>query len=199
MSIFSTRPDPVPPGPGQESVWDYPRPPRLEPTAHRLVVVLGGETIAETTRGVPRRWRPATRPTTTSRPTTSRSDALEPSAGRSFCEFKGRAHYFTVRGGDRVEVDAAWGYDRPSPAFEAITGYVAFYPGRMDACFVDDERVDAAGRRVLRRLDHLEGRGPVQGRARQPRLVARYFTRRDIRRSASGLPSVWHAGQYVTS
>ena len=59
----------------------------------------------------------------------------------SFCEWKGRAHYFTVTGGERVEHEAAWGYDHPSDAFAPIAGHVAFYAGRMDACFVDDEVV----------------------------------------------------------
>jgi uncharacterized protein (DUF427 family) len=137
---FSTRPEPVRPRPGQESVWDYPRPPRLEPVGRRLVVVLGGETIADTTRGY-RVLETSHPPNYYFPPDDIASDALDASDGRSFCEFKGRAHYFTVRGGDRLEVDAAWGYDRPSPAFEAITGYVAFYAARMEACFVDDERV----------------------------------------------------------
>jgi uncharacterized protein (DUF427 family) len=140
MSIFSTRPEPVPPGPGQESAWDYPRPPRLEPVARRLVVVLGGETIAETTRGL-RVLETSHPPNYYFPPDDVAPGALDPSAGRSFCEFKGRAHYFTVRGGDRVEVDAAWGYDRPSRAFEALTGHVAFYPARMDACYVDGDPV----------------------------------------------------------
>ena len=138
MSRFSSRPEPEPATPGQESVWDYPRPPRLEPAAHRLVVVLGGETIAETT-GAFRVLETSHPPNYYFPPDDVAPEALVRTEGRSFCEFKGRAHYFTVRGGDRVEADAAWGYDRPSPAFEPITGYVAFYPGRMEACFVDDE------------------------------------------------------------
>ena len=140
MSVFSSRPEPVPPAPGQESVWDYPRPPRLEPAAHHLVVVLGGETIAETKRGF-RVLETSHPPNYYFPPDDIAPGALTRSDGRSFCEFKGRAHYFTVRGGDRVEVDAAWGYDHPSPAFEPLTGYVALYPARMDACFVDGERV----------------------------------------------------------
>ncbi len=140
MSIFSIRPEPVPAGPGQESAWEYPRPPRLEAVTRRLVVVLGGETIAETTDGV-RVLETSHPPNYYFPPSDVAPGTLEPSAGRSFCEFKGRAHYFTVRGGDRVEKDAAWGYDRPSDAFAPLAGYVAFYPGRMDACFVDGERV----------------------------------------------------------
>lgn len=140
MSILSNRPDPVAPRPGQESAWSYPRPPRLEPTARRLVVVLGGETIAETTRGY-RVLETSHPPNYYFPPDDVAPGALERSAGRSYCEFKGKANYFTVRSGGRVEVDAAWGYERPSPAFEAIMGYVAFYPARMDACTVDGEPV----------------------------------------------------------
>lgn len=70
-------------------------------------------------------------------------DALARSGGSSWCEFKGEAHYFDVRSGTRVERDAAWGYDDPNPGFEPIRGYVAFYAGRMDACFIDDELVVA--------------------------------------------------------
>ena len=63
------------------------------------------------------------------------------SGGGSFCEWKGRAHYFSVQSGDRIEVDAAWAYATPSPAFTAITDHVAFYADRMDACTVDGELV----------------------------------------------------------
>ena len=66
---------------------------------------------------------------------------LERTGSGSYCEWKGRAHYFDVRAGGRVEPDAAWAYESPSPAFAPIQDHVAFYAGRMDACFVDDELV----------------------------------------------------------
>jgi uncharacterized protein (DUF427 family) len=133
---------PDPPGPGQESAWAYPRPPRLEATPRSLRVVLNGTVIAQTRRGFrvletshpPNYYFP---PDAVAEPTLTRSHHA------SFCEFKGAAHYFDVRSGDRVEPDAAWGYADPSPGFEPLRGYVAFYPGRMDACFVDDELVVA--------------------------------------------------------
>ena len=141
MTPFSTRPEPDPVGPGQESVWDYPRPPRLEPVPQRLVVVLGGETIADTTRGL--RVLETSHPPNYYFPVDDVVDgALEPTKGASFCEWKGRAHYFDVRGGDQVAPRAAWGYDTPNERFEAIRGFVAFYPALMDACFVDGERVE---------------------------------------------------------
>lgn len=140
--MLSRRPTPDPAGPGQESVWDYPRPPRLEPVTKRLRVVLGDTTIAETTRGL--RVLETSHPPNYYFPPDDVADgALERAKGASFCEWKGRAHYFTARAGDRVVTEAAWGYDEPSAAFEAIRGHVAFYAGRMDACFVDDELVTA--------------------------------------------------------
>ena len=66
---------------------------------------------------------------------------LEPAKGASFCEFKGRASYFTVRGGAREVNEGAWSYASPSPSFNAIRDHVAFYAGRMDACYVDGELV----------------------------------------------------------
>ena len=140
MSLFSARRKPVTPGPGQESVWDYPRPPRIEPVTARLAIVLGGETIAATTRG--RRVLETSHPPNYYFPLADVAPGvLQRSSGRSFCEFKGRAHYYAVRGGGRIETDAAWGYERPSPGYEALAGTVAFYAGRADACFVDGERV----------------------------------------------------------
>ena len=119
-------------------MWAYPRPPRLESTDRRLRVVLGGRVIAETHRG----WRvlETSHPPNFYFPADDVApDALERTSQSSWCEFKGRAHYWTVRGGSRLEPDAAWGYDRPSRGYEPLAGAVAFYPGRMDACFVDDE------------------------------------------------------------
>ena len=135
-----SRPVPDPVGPHQESVWDYPRPPRVEPTSRRVRVVLGGVIVVDTTRA--RRVLETSHPPSYYIP----SDDVAPGAltrerRTSWCEHKGLAHYWTVRAGDRVEGAAAWGYDEPSPGYEALAGSVAFYPGRMDACFVDDDTV----------------------------------------------------------
>lgn len=136
------RPQRIQPGPGQESAWDYPRPPALEPTDAHLVVVLGGVTVAETRQGY-RVLETSHPPNYYFPPDAVRADALVPAPGTSFCEWKGRAHYLSVRVGDRVEEQAAWAYDAPSPRFAPIAGYVAFYPGRMDTCSVDGEHVVA--------------------------------------------------------
>ncbi len=121
-------------------MWDYPRPPRLEPVSGRLAVVLGRETIAATTRGY--RVLETSHPPNYYFPVDDVAPGvLERAPGGSLCEFKGRSHYYFVRGGGQVEPEGAWGYDEPSPGFEPLTGHVAFYAGRMDACYVDGERV----------------------------------------------------------
>jgi uncharacterized protein (DUF427 family) len=142
MRRSTNRPARVDPGPGQESVWDYPRPPRLEVSRQRLRVVLGGITIADTTAAL--RVLETSHPPNYYFPLADiRSDALEPEIGSSWCEWKGQAGYYTVRGGDRIEPRAAWSYANPSPAYAQLAGKVAFYPALMDACFVDDELVRA--------------------------------------------------------
>lgn len=125
-----------------ESVWDYPRPPRVEPSDERVIVTLGGERIAQS--------RSALRVLETSHPptyylprTAFRDGALRPAPGASTCEFKGAARYLTVVGGDRAEEGAAWEYPQPRRGFEALVDHIALYPGRMDAVEVDGERVVA--------------------------------------------------------
>jgi len=127
------------PGPGQESVWDYPRPPRVEPVRERLRVVVDGEVLAETTRGL-RVLETAGAPVYYFPPDDVHTDRLEPSPHRSFCEWKGRAAYHSFVGARRRIEDVAWSYPAPSPGYEAIAGYLAFYAGRVDEAWVGDER-----------------------------------------------------------
>jgi uncharacterized protein (DUF427 family) len=136
------RPARLPPGPGQESVWDYPRPPRLERTAKRLRIVYAGRTIADTTAG----WRvleTSHPPVYYVPPLDVDSDVLVAASGSSFCEFKGRAAYYDLVAGGRRSERAAWAYPAPSRAFDAIAHHLAFYASRVDECYVDDERVVA--------------------------------------------------------
>ena len=128
--------------PGQESVWDYPRPPRVEPTSRRVRVSFNGEVIADSTRAL--RVLETSHPPTYYIPQADiRMDLLEPTARRSVCEFKGAAGYWTIRVGDRHAEDAAWSYANPARGFEAIGDHLAFYASRVDACYVDDEQVQA--------------------------------------------------------
>ena len=139
---MSPRPVPETPGPGQESAWDYPRPPRVEPSDERVEVWLGEVRIAASTRSL--RVLETSHPPTYYLPV----DDFEPGAllatgGSSWCEFKGRATYFDVHGADAVAPRAAWTYPTPSPGFERIAGYVAVMPGAMQRCTVDGEVVRA--------------------------------------------------------
>lgn len=132
----------IAPGPGQESVWDYPRPPRVEPTSRRIRVIFGGVTIADT-RYARRVLETSHPPTYYIPPTDIRMEYLTPTRRQSFCEFKGMAGYYTVQVGEKRAENAAWFYARPSLGYEVLAGYIAFYPSRMDACYVDDELVIA--------------------------------------------------------
>jgi uncharacterized protein (DUF427 family) len=134
------KPQLIPPGPGQESVWDYPRPPRLEDTHRRIRIVFNGVTIADS--------QQAKRVLETSHPPVYyiplediKMSYLSTTPGGSWCEWKGQARYYTVTVGEKQAPKAAWSYPEPSPAFAPIKNYVAFYAGLMDACYVGDERV----------------------------------------------------------
>ena len=130
------------PRPGQESVWDYPRPPRLEPSDRRVRVVFGGVTIADSRRAI--RALETSHPPVYYLPMEDiQMRYLSPSDRRSFCEWKGEAGYYTVSVGAKVARDSAWFYPNPAPPFVAIADHVAFYPGRMDACYLDDKLVRA--------------------------------------------------------
>ena len=132
----------IEPGPGQESVWDYPRPPRLEPTTSHLVVRVAGRTVAETGRG--HRVLETSQPPAFYFPLDDVDLTLvQPSRHRTWCEWKGAARYLDVVVGDRVIRDAAWVYDHPTEPFAAIAGHVAFYAQRADECLVDGEVVQA--------------------------------------------------------
>lgn len=131
---------PVSPGPGPESVWDYPRPPRVERTAERVVVVLGGEVVVDTTDAV--RVLETSHPPVYYLPRAAFAPgSLVPAAGSSYCEFKGEAGYLDVRGGAAVAARAAWFYPEPAAGFAELADRVAVYPGAMDRCEVDGETV----------------------------------------------------------
>jgi uncharacterized protein (DUF427 family) len=123
-----------------ESVWDYPRPPRLEPTASLLEVELGGAVVASTTDGF-RVLETSHPPTYYLPPSSFAEGVLRPCAGSSLCEWKGAASYFDLVTDVRVAPKAAWTYRDPTPGFAPIAGYVAVMAGQVDACRVDGEVV----------------------------------------------------------
>jgi uncharacterized protein (DUF427 family) len=125
---------------GQESVWDYPRPPKIEETEKRIRVVFNGEVVAESTR--------AKRVIETSHPPTYyipevdiRTEYLIHTSRKTVCEFKGVARYYSIEvNGKRVE-NACWSYPEPETGYTSIKDHYAFYAGSVDGCFVDEERV----------------------------------------------------------
>ncbi len=138
-----SRPTPDPVGPGQESVWSYPRPPAVDPTQEHVVVEFAGRVIADT--------RAALRVLETSHPPSYYlplgdvdSDVLLHNPRRTFCEFKGQAAYVDLVAGERRSELAGWYYPEPTPGFAELDGYLTFYPSRVDRCLVDGELVTAS-------------------------------------------------------
>ena len=135
------RPQPITPKPGQESVWDYPRPPRLERSPKHLKIVFNGVTLADTDRAY-RVLETSHPPVYYIPPEDIQMQYLQQtSPQRSFCEWKGVAGYYSVTVGDKQANNVGWFYSNPTLDFAEIKDYVAFYPGMMDACYVDDELV----------------------------------------------------------
>lgn len=130
------------PRPGQRSVWDFPRPPAIQPVAAVVGVEFAGRVIARTqhalqvleTAGAPTIYLPAD---------DVECDWLVRTRATSLCEWKGSADHFDVEGEGRRAEAAAWAYADPFPEFEAIRGWYAFHPARVDRCFIGRETVAA--------------------------------------------------------
>lgn len=130
----------IKPKEGQESVWDYPRPPILESFSGHIRISFGGSTILDT--------NSAFRVLETSHPPTYylpiidfKADVLVPNSRTSFCEFKGAASYFDIQLDDVLAAEAAWYYPNAAGVFAPVKACVSVYAHLMEACFVNDERV----------------------------------------------------------
>lgn len=132
----------IQPGPGQESVWDYPRPPRLERCDKSIKIVVAETVVAEATECY-RVLETSHPPVYYLAPADVRQEWLRPGIGSSWCEWKGRAVYYDVQIGDLRIPQAAWSYPQPTDAFAPIAGFLAFYPSKMDQCLVDGEAATA--------------------------------------------------------
>ena len=136
------QPRPILPGPGQESVWDYPRPPAIRPTSKPVRIIHGGEVIADTTAAV-RICETSQLPAYYVPRANVRGDWLAPSLGRSLCEWKGMATYWSLAVPGQPPIpDAGWSYEDPTIPFASIRGHVAFYASKLDECWVGDDRVE---------------------------------------------------------
>ena len=132
-------PDPV--GPGQESVWDYPRPPALEPSGRQLRIAHRGIVIAETVRAL-RTLETSHPPTWYLPPADIDMALLQPSSQRgSVCEWKGRAVYWDVVVGNARLASVGWSYPQPTPRFAPLRDHVAFYAAPFDTVTIDGESV----------------------------------------------------------
>ena len=127
-------------------MWDYPRPPRVEPTPRRIRAVLGAVTLIDSTRAV--RVLETSHPPSYYVPLEDvNMDYFVASLRRSHCEFKGMAHYWDLQPPEgltgRPRTNAAWGYAQPTPGFEVLKGRMCLYAWAVDRAMVDDERVVA--------------------------------------------------------
>jgi uncharacterized protein (DUF427 family) len=129
----------IAPGPGEESVWDYPRPPRIERDPREVIVRVGDVVVAQTQNAC-RILETASPPTFYIPGTDVQHEYLRPATGASSCEWKGDARYWTVVVPPAVLDSVGWSYDEPHPAFERIRGWISFYPGRTD-CYVGGVKV----------------------------------------------------------
>ncbi len=167
MSIFGRRPAPHPAegyaanGRRRESVWDYPRPPRIEPVDRRVRVSLGGVSIADTDRAT-RVLETAGAPVVYISPEEISPGVLHRSPGSSFCEWKGSATYFDVLAGNERAPKAAWAYLDPTAPFATIAGHVSFYPALVE-CLLDDEPVEPQPGGFYGGWVTAEITGPIKG------------------------------------
>ena len=145
-----------------ESVWDYPRPPRLEPCGRRVRIELGGVTIVDSVAAL-RVLETSHPPTIYIPPADVVPACLEAAGGSSFCEWKGIASYLDVVTAQRREGRAAWTYRDPVGEYAALRDHVAFHPSRMDACWLDDERVQPQAGDFYGGWVTAELRGPFKG------------------------------------
>ena len=153
-----------------ERVADYPRPPALVVSEQLIEVRALGQLLAQTRRSlrVLETFHP---PTYYLPPEAMRLEWLGPAAGRSFCEWKGLPSYFSVVVGDQRLERAVWSYANPTPAFAGLAGWFALYPGRMDGCWVDGERVEPQPGGFYGGWITAAVQGPFKGDPAHPELI----------------------------
>jgi uncharacterized protein (DUF427 family) len=120
-----------------ESVWDYPRPPAVQPCERRVRVEFAGEVLADSTAAV--RVLETSHPPTIYIPFADvRRDLLAPSQARpTICEFKGQARYLDAVSGARRVQAVGWTYPEPARGFAALADTICFYPSRVDGAWLD--------------------------------------------------------------
>lgn len=132
--------DKITPGPGQESVWDYPRPPKVEDVDNHIKIIHEGTEIVNTTRSK-RVLETSHPPVYYVSPEDVKMEYFILTEEVSFCEFKGKAFYYDLKISEKIYKDVAWVYLNPSAKYPMLKDLIAFYPKRVDECYVNDERV----------------------------------------------------------
>ena len=153
-----------------ERVRDFPRPPALRPSHQSILVRALGTVLAETRQSlcVLETFHP---PTYYLPPQAMRLELLQLASRRSFCEWKGVARYWDVLVGERCLPAAVWSYPEPTPAFAALAGWYAVYPGRMDGCWLDGERVQPQPGGFYGGWISSAVEGPFKGDPSHPELI----------------------------
>ena len=123
----------------QESVWDYPRPPKVDPDSRKVVVKCGSVIVAESTGSI-RILETSSPPVFYIPEKDIDMSKLREGTGSSLCEWKGPAKYWTVFTDEAVLENVGWSYPEPFPGYEQIKDFISFYPARLE-CYVGDERV----------------------------------------------------------
>lgn len=136
------RPERLPPAPGQESVWDYPRPPRVEEMNQHIQVIVDGVIVADTRRAK-RVLETSHPPVYYIPPEDVKLEYFSRDRHATWCEYKGEASYYTLTLNGKTIQNIAWFYAEPSPSYTAIEGHLAFYPSKVDVALVDGEPVQA--------------------------------------------------------
>ena len=154
-----------------ERVRDYPRPPRLDACQDEIRVEVLGEVLVETQRSlrVLETFHP---PTYYLPPEAMNQGLLVPAPGRpSFCEWKGVASYYDVVAGEQRINRAVWTYNHPSERFRELAGWFALYPGQMDGCWVNGERVIPQQGGFYGGWITSQVEGPFKGDPNHPELI----------------------------
>ncbi len=158
-------PQRIEPQPGQESVWDYPRPPRIERSPKQIKVIFNEITIADSCHTY-RVLETSHPPVYYIPPEDIQMEYLEAvDLKRTFCEWKGLAGYYNLNVNRKKVIHAAWYYPQPTTAFSLIKDYIAFYPSKMDACYVDGELVKAQAGNLYGGWITQDIVGPFKGEA----------------------------------
>lgn len=130
----------IEPKPGEESVWAYPRPPKIEDCIKLIKIIFNNVIIAETNHAK-RVLETSHPPVYYIPPEDIKMNYLTPAENHSFCEWKGEANYYHLTVADKTVRYACWYYPAPIPKLAELKNYMAFYAGKMDACYIDDELV----------------------------------------------------------